>query len=311
MKISLLFYLLFLASCSQNRVQNNESKLLSTSNTYYLGMGYDKLLDKHLPSCITADKHTENQTLSQWKFSRVESWSTEKLKLGFASSFAYQTGIINADAKAQFTSDLYDSELTATYLLSSKFIAQTSFITNHNLNASSTQLLAAQGYKAFREKCGNTYVSAADKGGIFLAYIKFKFSDRNLKNDFNFNASYKGSMVNVDASIDALSRKQRQNSYAEINIYMEGGDLATFNETMADNFPIECKLDDWAKCKDMVKSIIRYSSSTFPADIAKGHTRNIHKTVTKYDMTEDKVDPVFAEREETFYPKKLRGKPFF
>ena len=84
--------------------------------------------------------------------------------------------------------------------------------------------------------------------------------------------------------------------HPEINIYMEGGDLATFNETMADNFPIECKLDDWAKCQDMVKSIIRYSSSTFPADIAKGHTRNIHKTVTKYDMTEDKVDPVFAER---------------
>ena len=167
MKISLLIYSSLLIACSQNNAQLTESKLAGASKTYYLGMGYDKLLDKFKPSCVSGNVHTENQTLGHWKFSRVESWSAEKLKLGFASSFSYQTGIINADAKAQFTRDLYDSELTSTYLLNAEFISQTSFLIDSKLKDSASQLMHDRGYNAFREKCGNSYVTTSDKGEDF------------------------------------------------------------------------------------------------------------------------------------------------
>ena len=89
------------------------------------------------------------------------------MKLGFASSFSYQTGIINADAKAQFTRDLYDSELTSTYLLNAEFISQTSFLIDSKLKDSASQLMHDRGYNAFREKCGNSYVTTSDKGEDF------------------------------------------------------------------------------------------------------------------------------------------------
>ena len=72
-------------------------------------MSHDSDLDRFSSRCVTGEKLIERQTQSHWNFKQVEDWSSEKLALGFSSSFSYQTGIVNADAKAQFAQNLQDS----------------------------------------------------------------------------------------------------------------------------------------------------------------------------------------------------------
>ena len=219
------------------------------SNTYYIGMSHDKDLYTFNPRCVSGLTHTVKQPLSHWNFKQVEDWNAEKLNLGFSSSFSYQMGIVNASAKAQFAHNLQDTDLTSTYLLSAEFVSETIYYEEAKMTEEAASLSKSLGYSYFRERCGDAYINQIDRGGRLLAYVKFKFSDKSVKNNFKFSGSYAQAAIKVDASIDVLSELQKKNSYAEIDIYMEGGDLSTFNQVLDDNSPVECKLENWDDCK--------------------------------------------------------------
>ena len=155
------------------------------------------------------------------------------------------------------------------------------------------------GYKNFRDRCGSGFINQIDRGGRFLAYVKFKFADKSVKNSFKFSGSYGQSKIKIDASVEALSEQQRRNSYAEIDIYMEGGNLASFEKVLSDFSPVECQLDKWEDCKAVIKNIIKYSSSIFPADVASGHTRNLNFSTSPYPVSRFNLDPDYlAARKE-------------
>ena len=52
--------------------------------------------------------------------------------------------------------------------------------------------------------------------------------------------------------------------------------LANFGQILSGHSPVECSLDNWDDCKEVVKNIIKYSTETFPKDVVDGYTRSLN-----------------------------------
>ena len=267
------------------RKEDPGSDTKAVSDTVYLGQGYDSDSFQTRDACVVGEERIEAQPLSEWQFKRIDNWEIAKREMGYSVEGEYTYGIAKVTAKSSFTRNMQDTDLTSSYLLVADYLGVTKFLRNGELPASLVTRFESgdAGKSAFRRRCGDRYVSQVDSGGMLRVIVKFRFSNKSLKENFSFTAGVTaGAVASVSATTTAMNENEKRNSSAEITIHQEGGDLAHLGSIINPDASIECSLDNWAQCQNMIKKIMEYSVNTFPTDVGAGKGRLYAYKTTPY-----------------------------
>lgn len=263
------------------------SDVKAVADTVYLGMGYDSDSFQTRDACIVGTERLEQQPQIDWNFKKIENWETAKREMGYSVEGEYTYGIAKVTAKSSFTRNMQDTDVTTSYLLVADYLGVTKFLVNGELPANIISRFESGevGQGTVRRRCGNRYVSQVDAGGMLRVMVKFRFSNKTVKQNFNFTASVKAGLNSVTATTDIMSEDELKNSSAEIHIHQEGGDLGNLGQILDPSAVVECSLDRWDQCQNMIKKIMEYSVNTFPADVKAGNARLFsYKTTPYFDI---------------------------
>lgn len=282
-----LSWLIFgqLACNSLKRSSTPPSDTFDASETVFLGKGYDTETFQSLEICTKGEERVEMQPQANWAVTAVRSWESMRRDLGYESEAEFTYRLTKGDPKAKFTLQLRDTELSESYILTADYVTSTRFYTKVEIQPE--RLARAQGGKEqqldFRRHCGDQFINQVDMGGKLRVLVKFRFSNKGVKEVFNFSANIQNNTATPEFNSHQLSEDERNHSYVDISFYQEGGDISRLGTEVSMGSTMECSLASWEACKQFIIGLVGYSIGSFPQDVKSGLARAIAYRTTAYD----------------------------
>ncbi len=136
-----------------------------------------------------------------------------------------------------------------------------------------------QNEKQFYEKCGDSFVYEAQRGGVFLLTLSLSFDGELTKQYFIDYFKLKDNISNINSAtlleyISQFALLTKKNVVLELYAKQFGGDLSALNNLYPNN--ISCNADNIDQCRFVLNQLEDYKNNSFTGTINFNNENNLH-----------------------------------
>ncbi|NUN04545.1 MAG: hypothetical protein HUU57_02175 [Bdellovibrio sp.] len=212
----------------------------NTGSSMMFGRGYDSLSDDSAGKCVVLNR-TEYDTSrtpdsvqeSVFKFELIESRYDLAKKIGVSAAASLKSGFNKGSASVSYLNEQSLNSYSIYILVSAEVLTPIEHAMDEDLDLHFVDL-ARSHPKAFRQKCGNEYVAAIQRGGMLYALLKLdtvdSYSYTQIKSSLRAKVGTFKAAVDLERSIaEATSNKSLQ-----IFVHQVGGEAKTYPTSVAE-----------------------------------------------------------------------------
>ena len=112
--------------------------------------------------------------------------------------------------------------------------------------------------------CGDSYIQSIRRGAGIYAGLRFHFSSRSEKQQFQSKFKISGGL-SASAALQAAKQVSQQNVAVTVTALQVGGDVTQLTRALSGADAASCSLGDVSQCLRYLNTIESYASKTFPA----------------------------------------------
>lgn len=232
-----------------------------------LGNGYNS--DRTMPtnqSCFTGNIIEQGPETGFFSFDSKIDISSIYRKLNVTSEGKFTFKKFSASNEIKFLKEVTDNSLQINFVYKASYTARDAVF---NITGLSDTGQALQNNSAgWRLSCGDGYISKHSRGAELYAALRFKFHDKETKENFQNNVSADiWGFADLKNNIDYLTEEYSSSATIELVAYQIGGypsALAQILQTDEGEIPIlDCSFKNRDACKQAIEEIVGYSANEF------------------------------------------------
>ena len=212
----------------------------NTGSSMMFGRGYDSFTDDSAGKCVIlkttqydSSRATDSIQESVFKLELIESRYDLAKKIGVSAAASLKSGFNKGSASVSYLNEQSLNNYSIYILVSAEVLTPVERTMDEDLDRDFVDLARSQP-KAFRQKCGNEYVAAIQRGGMLYALLKLdtvdSYSYTQIKSSLRAKVGTFKAAVDLERSIaEATSNKSLQ-----IFVHQIGGEAKAYPTNVAD-----------------------------------------------------------------------------
>lgn len=267
---SLLFSLAACGAIKSQESKVQDSTIDGTKGAALLGWGYDRSTEKFTAKCAQGLGPVQYAGAATSSINLEKNLTFEQLKdlLKVDVSGRMMIEGFNISAGAKFAADAASSDLSSSLVFVNQVRGRYALLDNATLSASGQAAANTMDNAIIRSQCGDSYVDSVELGADLLVNVRFDFSNKDVKSDFEANIHLDFvSLFEVEGAARVAFEKFKDQVSITITATQIGGNVARLSQILGGEgnslHIIKCGLANKAECEQAMQSILTYTRDDF------------------------------------------------
>lgn len=242
----------------------------SVMETAQLGMPYNTdTKNIHNFICIKGTEEITGAQGGDWKFEKDMSYEQLMTFLTGSLDVAVDYPMVSLSAGANIANEYLTNEYSSAWTITAYATPKSKILTDSGTGFQITDKCREYSniYNVNPEQkmahIGDEFISQINYGATLLVQLKLKFANKNLKNQWDAEASGATSGAwqgKIAGFLNSLTSYKRSQVSIEFKAYQAGGDVAQLAKAIPDSF-LSCSADNIQACETAFNNAISYASN--------------------------------------------------
>lgn len=212
----------------------------TTGSSLMFGRGYDSFKDDTSGKCVIVkdskydpSRAADSIQESVFKFELIESRHDLAKKIGVTAAASLKSGFSKGSASVSYLNEQSVNSYSLYVLVSAEVLTPIERTIDEDLDPDYIDL-ATSNINAFRQKCGNEYVAAIQRGGLMYALLKLETADTHSYTQIKSSLRAKVGTFKAAVDLERSITEATSNKSLQIFVHQIGGEAKSYPTNIAD-----------------------------------------------------------------------------